>query len=104
MRYFVSTNHINDMKPQIELHEATYTRNGIKVNYVLFDEAGEAIVSTVIPFASLETYIVDEGLNELFFNPLDGDCEYIHADTYLEENLNDVVTAYLAANLEGVAA
>jgi len=87
------------MKTEIELHEATYTGNGIKVNYVVYDANGDAIVTQTIPNEKLETYIVDEGLNELFFNPFDGECQYIHADNYLEENLNEVVLGYLQANL-----
>lgn len=96
----------------IELHTAEEIRTGIRVFFTITDDKGFADVKMVIPAESLENYIVSEGLNiETFTNwkhvslECDGmDEREVAPDQYLTENLNDVVTAYLEANLERDAA
>jgi len=95
----------------IEVHTAEEIRTGVRVFYSITDEKGIADVKMVIPYESLENYISENQLNlETFTNwryvslECDGlDERIIPVDEYLTENLNEVVLAYLQANLQEAA-
>lgn len=91
------------MKTLIELFDATETRNGVKVSYCLYDDAGQANVGTTIPSEKLEEYIVENDLHAYeFINwkhvslECDGlDRGYRDPSEYLTENLSEIVLDYL---------
>ncbi len=94
------------MKTEIEIFDVNETRNGVKVDYCLYDADGQANVSTTIPSEKLEEYIVDNDLHSYEFinyNMRNLECDgldqgYRDPSEYLTENLTDVVLAYLQDN------
>lgn len=99
------------MKTQIEIFDTNQTKNGVRVDYCLYDADGQANVTQTIENEKLEEYIIENDLNRyefLNYGKMGLECDgldegYFNPSDYLAENLNNVVLAYLQSYLEVAA-
>jgi hypothetical protein len=85
---------------EIELHEATISNSVVTVAYTLYDGQSQADVNKhQINKKELVKFILENELNIYCSDVILGEYNQMYAETYLDENLNDVVLAYLTANL-----
>ena len=84
---------------EIQLHEADLIRTGVRVDYSIVDDAGIANVKTVISTEALTTYIVEENMNAVCIDVIEGGYDFLDAKEYLADNIFEVVSLYLQSNL-----
>ncbi len=103
---FVSTNQINDMKPQIELFDVEQVSNHYAVTCEIYDIDGKTLADVSgakVTKGELLAYVIDNGLNVSEFANSDNTDVYQvpqNATTYLAENLDEVVKAYMLDTFE----
>lgn len=101
-----STSHAaaNTTAPVYYVDSAVNDGKDVDVDYTLNDEWARV----VIPFTSLKSFVVTKGLNEFCFDSCANGCHVQDAgtydiDTFMSEELNAVVKAYLETNKVGQA-
>jgi len=83
----------NNRKPLFEVETVTISSDEIIASYYLNDE--EILRDAVISFPRLKEFVIDMGMNSYCENVFTGDYKEYHIDTYITENLEEVVKYFL---------
>lgn len=88
------------MTTEIEIYEAHINNSIVNIAYNIYDGNTQSDINQQISVKSLKQYINDNELNIVCTDVILGDFIPLCIDTYLVENLNDVVLGYLMDNLK----
>lgn len=84
------------MKTEIEIYDIANKNDFALVDYTIVNgDSVTDVKGAKIWHNELRLYITDNNLHEYCVDVLTGDYAFDDVDTYLEENLNDIVQQYL---------